>query len=65
MVVNYPNARARVVFNHKYHGDRGRTILYPTSVPDWSAPVTIRIYNYMIPTENSNSPRPYDGVSSF
>ena len=38
MVVNYPNAR--VVFNHKYHDDHGRTILYPTSVPDWSPPVT-------------------------
>ena len=64
MVVNYPNAR--VVFNHKYHGDRGRTILYPTSVPDWSAPVTTDIYIIiMIATENCNSPRPYDGMSSF
>ena len=35
--------RVRVFYNHKYHGDRGRTILYPTSVPDWSAPVTTDI----------------------
>ena len=40
-------------------------ILY-TSVPDWSAPVTTDIIIIIIiATENSNSPGPYDGVSSF
>ena len=61
MVVNYPSTRARVVFNHKYHGDHGRTILYPMI----GQRRLLRIYYIVIATENSNSPRPYDGVSSF